>query len=255
MRIAGATLLCLVFLIPYGSAWSGDEIADASQLARQVMMPEPRRLILAPSGDCGIEFGVSAARSTDKSATTSWPFQLSCKPAAAAPWRLGVSGALHTVQRVPGQPAASGFPDINLNARLGLSDSFTAVLGARMPSGSQVGSTSALQSVTLLHTGPLARNWSYLGQIRLNRSQRPADGIGRVGTILLGRLKLDLASGQSMSFELAGSSRSGTNTVTNFGVSHEKALWNGFTSILSLSYESRRTGSLGSAGITLVHSF
>jgi hypothetical protein len=227
MHRSTSSLLSLCLLGGTCSAWSLGEADFASRLARQSMeaaqRPAGQKALLSTRAEgpvLELRAGLARDRAEGGATATSTPLALSYQPSATSPWTFEVSGAGYTRATTPHGPAVDGLADVSVDVSRSLPGSFIAVLGVTVPTGGEVGSTTASQHLSLLRIGGLGKDWSYLWLTDVQRSNRRDEGLARTAQTLYGEADYDAGEGRTLFFSAVRWHRRGAGGVTDLGVGY-----------------------------------
>lgn len=227
MRRVLATMWGLGLLGSASPVWAVGETATASRLARQALdaaqRPGVQKPLIVREAEVPVfevRSGLAGDRAEDGTKVLSMPVALTYQPFEASPWILAVSGAAHTRITSPAAPPTEGLADVTFELTRSLPESFFATLGVTVPTGGEVGSTTARQTVALLRLGELGKGWSYVGLVALQRSNRLNQGLGRTAQTLYGRLHRDVGDGCTLYVSGARWYQRGAGGLTDLGLGY-----------------------------------
>lgn len=244
-------------------SWAAGETASASRLARQAMdaaqRPAAQKSWMATRTDVPVfelRAGLARDRAEDGTKTLSLPLGLTYQPTKMSPWTFEVSGAAHTRIASPVAATAEGLVDVTFDVARSLPESFIAVFGIQVPTGGEVGSTTASQHLTLLRLGTLGKPWSYLWLVDVQRSNRREVGLGSTAQTLYGELDYDAGHDRTLYLSAARWHRRGVGGVTDLAIGYAFPVADRGTMLTlelarGVTRGSRHTG----AGVTLKHPF
>lgn len=123
----------------------------------------------------------------------------------------------------PGTEPARGLSDLVLRVSRPLSPAWTVMAGVGVPTGGDVGSSSAMQQLRLAHQAAWPSGWATLGLVEIRHYNGSPAGSGSVGQVLYGEVSRDLGHDRTVLVNLSQAHRSGNApaSTTDLGVGYE----------------------------------
>lgn len=123
----------------------------------------------------------------------------------------------------PGTEPVRGLADLVLRVSRPLSPAWTAVLGVGVPIGGDLGSSSAMQQLQLVHALIRSSGWATLAVVDLRHYNDSPAGRSSVSQVVYGEVSRDLGHGYTVLVNLSYAHRSGDAPAgtTDLGVGYE----------------------------------